>query len=163
MSRSQAANSVAKSSGDEWFTPRALIELLGPFDLDPATADDRPWDTATQHITVAGLRTPWRGFVWLNPPFSNIGPWLQKLSEHPEGGLALVPASVGAKYWRRFVYPCATAIAFLPGRLRFCNALGFPRDSAAFYCALIAYGAEAHARCKRAPDTKIWVLKNDSL
>lgn len=159
MSRSQAVNSVAKTSGDEWFTPRALIDLLGPFDLDPATSVNRPWDTASRHITDAGLTTPWVGFVWLNPPFSNIAVWLQKLSDHPDGGFALVPAAVGAKYWRRFVYPIAAAIAFLPGRLRFCNSQGLPRDSAAFYCALIAYGVEARDRCNRVPETKVWWIK----
>lgn len=33
-----------------WFTPKEIIEALGPFDLDPCTVSFRPFDTAKNHI-----------------------------------------------------------------------------------------------------------------
>ena len=44
-------------------TPRWIIEVLGPFDLDPAAADPRPWDCAAVNYTERddGLRQPWFG------------------------------------------------------------------------------------------------------
>jgi hypothetical protein len=52
-------------------TPRWIIERLGPFDTDPCAADPRPWDCAKVNYTARqdGLARPWRGRVFLNPPF----------------------------------------------------------------------------------------------
>jgi hypothetical protein len=52
-------------------TPRFVIDALGPFDLDPCPPKERPWDTARRHFTEAddGLSRPWKGRVWLNPPY----------------------------------------------------------------------------------------------
>jgi DNA N-6-adenine-methyltransferase (Dam) len=67
-------------------TPRWIIERLGPFDLDPAAADPRPWSCAVTNYTERddGLRQPWRGRVWLNPPFDRyaVGAWIRKLAKH---------------------------------------------------------------------------------
>ncbi len=43
-------------------TPRWLIDRLGPFDLDPAAADPRPWACAKTNWTEHGLAlvTNWR-------------------------------------------------------------------------------------------------------
>ena len=52
-------------------TPRWIIEVLGPFDLDPAAADPRPWDCAAVNYTERddGLQQPWFGRLFFNPPF----------------------------------------------------------------------------------------------
>jgi hypothetical protein len=52
-------------------TPRWIIEILGPFDLDPAAADPRPWDCAAVNYTERddGLRQPWFGRPFLNSLF----------------------------------------------------------------------------------------------
>lgn len=77
-----------------WLTPPAIIDALGPFDLDPCAAVDQPWRTATTQFTSAedGLSQPWSGFVWCNPPYGRgIEDWLQRLVDHGTG-LALIPA-----------------------------------------------------------------------
>jgi DNA N-6-adenine-methyltransferase (Dam) len=72
-------------------TPKWIIDRLGPFDLDPAAADPRPWDCAERNITEAedGLAQPWLAGarVWLNPPFLRyqVGRWIQRLAEHGYG------------------------------------------------------------------------------
>jgi hypothetical protein len=159
MSRSQAEATKRGRAGDEWFTPRELIERLGPFDLDPATSEDRPWDTAAHHLTAGGLEAPWSGFVWLNPPYSDIRPWLAKLSEHKGGGIALVPAATGAVYWQLHVYPYKPTLHFLSGRPRFVRADGSTPGPAAFYCVLIGYGATARERLKRLGPEQTWVRR----
>jgi phage N-6-adenine-methyltransferase len=58
---------------------------------------------------------------WLNPPFSHIAPWAAKCAETKRGGgqvLLLVPAAVGANWFRDHVFGKALVI-FLNGRLCF--------------------------------------------
>jgi hypothetical protein len=64
-------------------TPKWIIDAIGPFDLDPAAADPRPWDCAQHNYTAAddGLSQPWHGRVFLNPPFNRyeVGRWIERL------------------------------------------------------------------------------------
>ena len=51
---------------EEWLTPPDLVQLLGPFDLDPCAPVRRPWDTAAKHYreTIKKGRPmppPWSG------------------------------------------------------------------------------------------------------
>ena len=66
------------SESDDWYTPPDIIEAariaMGGIDLDPATSSNaQKIVRAATWYTVAmnGLRTdlPWRGNVWLNPPY----------------------------------------------------------------------------------------------
>lgn len=61
------------------------------------------------------------GWGWLNPPFSEIGPWAQKCCEvkDADGQIAfLVPAGVGANWFRDHVDGHARVL-LLNGRLAF--------------------------------------------
>ena len=131
------------TSNDGWLSPRRLIEALGSFDLDPCAPAVRPWATAKHHYTILdnGLAQPWRGRVWLNPPYgSQTGLWLRKLRHHGNG-IALVFARTGAKWFFRSVWNGADAVFFLRGRLQFYNLDGSPApSSAATPSCLVAYG-----------------------
>ena len=84
-------------------------------------------------------------WCWLNPPFSNIQPWVEKASKEANKGASiamLVPASVGSNWWCTWVEPYAYQ-SYLNGRLCFIpnwKELGFklpplyPKD-----CALLLY------------------------
>jgi hypothetical protein len=65
-------------------TPKWMLDRLGTFDLDPAAADSRPWNCARVNYTEAddGLRLPWHGRTYLNPPFDrrNVECWIRKLA-----------------------------------------------------------------------------------
>lgn len=112
----------ARAGTEQWLTPPALIERLGPFDLDPCSLLPRPWPTARAHYyhPIDGLAAPWRGRVWLNPPYSSqiIGRWLQRLADHGVG-TALIFARTETQPFFRQVWERATALLFLEGRLHF--------------------------------------------
>ena len=67
---------VLSSADDEWYTPREYVEaarlVMGGIDVDPATsAAAQEVIRATHAYTVEddGLQHPWRGRLWLNPPW----------------------------------------------------------------------------------------------
>lgn len=110
----------ASGGADEWLTPPDLIASLGPFDLDPCSPIDRPWDTAAKHYTIAddGLRREWSGRVWMNPPYAHAAKWLARLADHGTG-TALVFARTETRLWFDHVWPHASGLLFLRGRLHF--------------------------------------------
>jgi phage N-6-adenine-methyltransferase len=107
---------------DSWLTPRYVLDFLGQFDLDPCACDLNPTWVCPRYFTLAddGLREAWHGRVFMNPPFSNIIPWILRHAQHGLG-ISLVPASVESRIWREVVWKQARAILLLHGRTRFCN------------------------------------------
>jgi hypothetical protein len=130
---------------DEWLTPPEVIKALGPFDLDPCAPIVRPWDTALQHYSVKddGLSQPWHGRVWLNPPYGeHTGDWLERLVSHGNG-IALIFARTETETWFQWVWPLASAILFIRGRLYFHHVSGQrARKNSGAPSALVAYGEE---------------------
>ena len=128
---------------DEWLTPPEIIRALGDFDLDPCAPIIRPWNMAKTHYTIEddGLSKPWYGRVWCNPPYGiEGGKWLKKLSEHGNG-IALLFARTETGNFFRYIWPRASGIMFLRGRLVFYHADGTkPANSAGAPSCLIAYG-----------------------
>ena len=128
---------------EEWLTPPDLVRLLGPFDLDPCAPVRRPWDTAAKHYTVLddGLLQPWHGRVWLNPPYGpETGKWLAKLARHGNG-IALVCARTDTRAWHEHIFPKASALLFIKGRLAFFNVDGTQaRFGSGSPSVLVAYG-----------------------
>jgi hypothetical protein len=120
-----------------------MIRALGEFDLDPCAPVERPWPTAKMHYTILndGLSQPWRGRVWLNPPYGReVGKWLRRLAEHGDG-IALIFARTETLFFFDWVWSQADAALFLRGRIRFSNPDGSPGNhSATFPSVLIAYG-----------------------
>jgi len=127
---------------DEWLTPPELIAALGTFDLDPCSPIKRPWDTARKHYTIEdnGLAQKWDGRVWLNPPYANVPVWMSRMADHGHG-TALLFARTETRAWQEFIWPRATALLFIKGRLTFWTPGGRPaRGPAGAPSALIAYG-----------------------
>jgi hypothetical protein len=111
----------ARGDKDEWLTPPDLLRTLGAFDLDPCSPVDRPWPTATRHLTWKdnGLLVPWEGRVWCNPPYGReAGRWLARCAEHGNA-TALIFARTETSDWVEHVWKKADAILFLFGRLHF--------------------------------------------
>lgn len=134
-----------------WLTPPNIVEALGgwrSFDLDPCAAPEpRPWPTARRmnaRLDGNGLLIEWRGRVWLNPPYDAdvIGAWLAKMAQNNRG-TALLAVRTENDAWHRHVWPVATGMLFLRGRLHFCYPNGrVAKDSAGHASVLVAYGQE---------------------
>jgi phage N-6-adenine-methyltransferase len=127
-----------RSNTCEWSTPPELFADLDAefhFDLDVcATAENAKCE---RFYTRAqdGLRQPWTGRVWCNPPYGrSIGRWLQRAREAAQSGEAdlvvlLVPARVDTSWWHDVA--AQGEVRFLRGRIRFGGtASGAPFPSA---------------------------------
>ena len=71
----------AKMRPNEFYTPPHIIEVaracMGGIDLDPAScamANETVRATAFYGVKDDGLKRPWFGRVWLNPPYGNFWP-----------------------------------------------------------------------------------------
>lgn len=149
---SMSGHHSARAGSNVWLTPPGIIDVLGPFDLDPCAAADRPWDTARRHIAPPedGLSAQWQGRVWLNPPYSDLNRWMGKLTAHGRG-TAIVFARTETRWFVEHVWLRATAVRFLHGRIHFhlpdgSRAKG---NAGAPFC-LVAYGDGDAARLRDA-------------
>lgn len=144
------SHQTATGGTDEWLTPPEIIDALGLFDLDPCAPIVRPWPTATRHFTLEddGLRQPWTGRVWLNPPYAHSGKWLARMVEH-RCGTALVFARTETRIWHEQIWPHASGLLFLRGRLTFYRPDGKRAvANAGAPSALIAYGPDDEDRLR---------------
>ncbi|WP_280475469.1 DNA N-6-adenine-methyltransferase [Nocardia asiatica] len=142
MTLSMSGHHSARAGSNVWLTPPGILAALGEFDLDPCAASDRPWDTARHHIAPPddGLSAVWTGRVFLNPPYSDLDRWLDKLARHGQG-TALVIARTETAWFVEHVWLKATAVRFLHGRLHFHLPDGSrARGNAGAPSVLVAYG-----------------------
>lgn len=137
---------------NSWITPREIIDDLGPFDLDPCMCFAQPWWCAAKGFSEFedGLWAPWRGLVWLNPPYgTRTTIWLDKLANH-NNGIALVFARTETAMFVDHVWRRANALKFLWGRLHFHYPSGRRASgNSGGPSVLCAYGAEAMRRLDR--------------
>jgi hypothetical protein len=127
---------IAASGDFEYYTPTAVLDLvrevLGTIDLDPAScATAQATVQARTYYTVEddGLRQPWHGSVFLNPPYRlpEIARFLGKLVEELEAertteAIVLVNAATETD-WFQTISGWADAICFPDGKLHFTHAL----------------------------------------
>lgn len=132
-----------------WLTPRHIVEALGPFDLDPCGAPGHFLAERTYLLEEGadGLRDPWFGMVWCNPPYGKESPpFIKRLAEHGNG-IAILFARTETAMWHEDIWPKASAILFLRGRVSFLKPDGVPApNSSGAPSALIAYGDTAAER-----------------
>ena len=112
---------------EEWFSPKSIFDALDRvFDLDPAhPGRDNPYCVVpTREIFTKaddGLRQPWHGSVWLNPPFGGRRgqvPWLRTFFAH-SNGIAIVAARTSADWFHEVVVPNAELLLFPNGKTKF--------------------------------------------
>jgi len=145
---------------DEWYTPLSVFTALGDtFDLDVAAPASGPLHVpATAWISADSLSQPWRGFVWMNPPFGGrnaLVPWLDKFFDHGHG-IALTPDRTSAP-WFWSAWGRADAVAFTR-KLRFIRPDGSEGRSPSSGCALWASGERAVAALRRAEGAGFCIL-----
>ena len=119
------------SEKDNWATPRSFMAFLKErFNWEP-TLDA----AATVRNTKAprfynpqqdGLKHPWNGHVWLNPPYGRELPlWLKKCASEIENNerchsiYCLIPARTDTRWFHEIIMPDAYLIYLIKGRLSF--------------------------------------------
>lgn len=84
---------------DSYQTPRPLFSLLHSrfnFTADVAASDNNHLLPAYLTKEDNALITPWRmmcpagGYVWCNPPYSKVAPWVSKASHERNNGVGTV-------------------------------------------------------------------------
>ena len=109
-------NNTSKS--DTWLTPLNIIESLGnDFDLDPCGFEFHKTAKLIYELPVCGLTSAWSGKVFLNPPYSNIKIWLDKLSVHGYGTALVFNRADTCVMQDHFTK--ASSVFFLSGRISF--------------------------------------------
>jgi phage N-6-adenine-methyltransferase len=124
---------VVNNSGEnEWYTPTQYIEaatkVLGAIDLDPASCElANQTVKAGEFYTLEmdGLKQPWLGRVWMNPPYSggSIVPFVSKYAEEIqsgqiEAGIVLVNNATETQWFKELV-SISLAAVFATGRIKF--------------------------------------------
>lgn len=119
---------------DEWATPRWLFDHFDAefhFTLDPAC---KPWNAkCAETCDYNGLGRSWGGHtVWLNPPYSDIDPWLAKARKAVRLGgatvVALLPCVPDRKWWAAHVEDEASEVRFLTRSLLKTGRVHFERE-----------------------------------
>ena len=112
-------------TSDDYWTPKWIFDAIGlTFDLDVACPPEGPAHTPCHaYYTQAdnGLTSPWHGTVWMNPPFSNATPWVNKFIDHGNG-IALIPAAKSRWFTRLWneadvLMPLPTSMKFVQGSI----------------------------------------------
>lgn len=129
-----------KGETDTWLTPPEIVQALGNFDLDPCCPPNMPWHNAPREYTEHGYAMRWTGRVWLNPPYSDASVWMELMSRH-DCGTAILFARTETKMFFDWVWPKASAMLFIQGRLHFYRPDGTrAKGNAGGPSVLIAYG-----------------------
>lgn len=115
--------------GPNYETPRYIFEKLNKkfnfvFDLAASSQNtkcpkffSKSDDSLSQDWTSCG-----EGFLWCNPPYRAIKPWVRKAWEEMQKGAKicmLIPTSLGSTYWHLYIINKVPAIYFFNGRIKF--------------------------------------------
>ena len=141
------------SSKDQtWETPIDFFNKLDSifkFELDVAASDDNHKCDRYYTEETDGLAQDWKGVCWMNPPYGRHQiKWIEKASMEANKGatvVCLIPARPDTKVWQNIIFPNASVICFIKGRLKFGNS----KDSAPFPSALIVFGECEYTQMKR--------------
>lgn len=130
----------ADKESNEYATPRWITATIAEtlptdgdkFDLDPASgAEDTPHAHERYTESDDGLKTPWHGWVWCNPPWSspsNDGrmkeAWLRRAVGHVDSGsvdgiVMLLPDDVSTGWFQDYA-STADYLTFA-GRIKYGN------------------------------------------
>lgn len=121
-----------ESERDSWRTPQYIFnyarKIVGLFDYDTACTHRNKM----AHPVWAGfdhndaLLVDWEGLLWCNPPYSNIGPWIDKAISSNAITVMLIPSPNGENYYQKLI-DHSHEIA-IQGRISFIGADGKPKN-----------------------------------
>jgi hypothetical protein len=139
---------------DEWYTPDTpeqpiltlVVKVLGRIDLDPCSNAKRTVPAA-KHFTLKedGLIQPWRGRIFMNPPYSKPLPWVKRLIEFYLAGevpeaIALLKAGCESNRGTGKLLNHAAAVARWDGRIQFIPSRAIDKNRPDFDTAFFYFG-----------------------
>jgi DNA N-6-adenine-methyltransferase (Dam) len=146
----------ARAAKNEFYTlPRYINSarrVMGSIDLDAASCAEANQTVKAERFYTKdqdGLKLPWYGRTWCNPPFaqiapgqSTIKPWVQKMircyeDKEIEQGILLIPNDTSTKW---FLPLWAYPICFPPKRISFMIPGKTTLDQPPFGCCFIYFG-----------------------
>lgn len=127
-----------------WETPQDFFNKLNAvygFTLDVCAENHTAKVDCYYTKEQDALNQDWKGVVWCNPPYGReqIKFINKALNEHKKHGstiVLLIPARPDTKVWQYVIFPNASNICFVRGRLKF----GGAEYNAPFPCALVVFG-----------------------
>lgn len=165
---------VRSNLGDgdyEWYTPAQYVELarkvLGEIDLDPATSvKAQKIIQAKNYFTKKdnGLLHPWKGHVWLNPPYERplINQFVDKLVEEIAAGNVTAAILLTNNYtdtsWFHKAAKVADAICFTLRRIKFIDESGQECDAPIQGQAFFYFGDDVESFAKTFVDVGFIVV-----
>jgi len=128
-------------NSDDYATPIKFLKELNKefsFDFDPCPLKSE----------IDGLTIEWNGNIYINPPYSNIEPFIIKGIDEIKAGRAntcvyLIPCRSDTKYWHNLVLEYASEIRFIKGRLNFNES----KSPAPFPCVLVIFDNLLNGAC----------------
>lgn len=151
-------------SSDDWYTPKWIIDTLGPFDCDPCAPpiEVRPYQIAPIAYTKDddGLAHEWQGTVWMNPPYSRVllRQFCEKMSAYGNG-IALLVNRQDNLLWQEVIFPSAKSMIFMRHRVKFIRPDG-TTGSPFFGSCLVAWGDECDLRLRNSGIEGKYVVLN---
>lgn len=117
-------------ANDEWETPKIFFDALNKqfnFQLDACASDKNHKLDKYYTIKDDALAQDWGNIrSFMNPPFSNITPWLQKatyevMNHESASVVVLLPLNAETKYFHDYVFnkKWTKHICFIKGRLQY--------------------------------------------
>lgn len=119
---------------DCWQTPPEIFNALNAefnFKLDAAASEENALCEQFIAAEQNTLDTPWcdylqKGYVWLNPPYSNPRPFVKKAAEenskHFIGCVMLLPADTSVGWFKEAIKTASEVRFITGGRLSFVSA-----------------------------------------
>ena len=139
---------MVSSKTNEWATPQDFFNILDDefcFNLDPCCTEENRKCENYFTIKQDGLSRSWDNrVVFMNPPYGgHTGEWLKKAYESSLRGatvVCLIVSSTDRSYWHELIFPYASQIRFIRGRLKF----GLSKSTAPFASAVIVFSKKKY-------------------
>ena len=121
---------VFSSNSDLWTTPQDLYDWAnskwGPFTIDAAASKENT--LCSKYFTEEdnALVQDWvGGNIFCNPPYSLSPEFIKKACEEslksPYAIILLIAARTSNEEWHKYIFPYASEICFIDGRVKFGN------------------------------------------
>ena len=143
---------MVSSKNNLWATPWRFFNELDKefkFTLDPCAEDKTAKCKKYYTIETNGLDKDWsKDVVFMNPPYGgHTADWIKKAKDEGIKGatvVCLIVSSTDRSYWHDYIFPFASEVRFIRGRIKF----GDSKFTAPFASAVVIFKGKREGDCK---------------